>query len=132
MAATALALLQEFGRSDSVLKRFSKTLNPVTGQTSAVTVVQGNICCAMLPWKVRKAANMADTLSDGLKAGRLRYLLIAALGVPFAPEPTDIVFFDSAYWMIEGVMPVNPAGTPLTYDAFVSRTNLSAADAAAH
>ena len=130
MAAVALRLITDKGQSLPI-RRISKTFDPVTSTTSAATKVTGTIKTVIVPFNKDDKANMDNRLAESLAKGRLRKLIVAASGLTFAPEPMDVIDFESGQWQVEGVTPISPAGTPLVYFLIVKKGILSAVDAAA-
>lgn len=130
MAAVALRLITDKGQSLAI-RRISKTFDPVTSATSSATKVTGSMRAVIVPFNKDDKANMDIRLAEALAKGQLRKAIVAASGLTFAPEPMDVIDLESAQWLVQGVTPINPAGTPLVYFLILEKGTLSTVDAAA-
>ncbi len=128
-AIDAQALLADFGQS-LPLKRIVKSFDPVLSATSAATYRTQDVTAVILPFKGR-LGQLSDHLQEALRKGRLRKLLIGAVGLDFAPEIMDVVTADGFTHTIQSVDPLAPASFPVLYTCIVERTNLSDVDQAA-
>lgn len=53
---------------------------------------------------------------------KLRFVIIAAKGLPFEPKSGDRLTFDDADWIALGCTPLNPTGIPIYYGLGVRRS----------
>lgn len=128
--ATALAAITEAGQTWT-LARFTKTFDPVVGSTSAIVATKGSVAAVVLPLNKTDKNELDDTLMEALRAGKLRKLLVAASGVPFAPAGTDVFVRGAEVWLAKGSTALAPAGTAIIYTVIVEAGSLSTADQAA-
>jgi len=119
LAATALRLIKDKGRSLLLARLNKASPNAVTGAPGATTAVQGTIDCIVLPAGTGDTLKLDTRLTEALIRGDLRKLLIAAKSVPFQPQPVDVTEFEDSYWSFVSCSPLNPAGTPLVYTAIL-------------
>jgi hypothetical protein len=112
-----LELLQEFG-APLPIKRVTNTPNPVTGEVVA-TEAAGNLTAVILPAKVSNlnavAGQLDNHVSEALTKGKVRFILAAAKGAPFAPDSDDVLTFENASWRVLGSTPLAPAGTAVLF-----------------
>lgn len=122
-AQSTLTLLEKKGQRIPI-SRTSNTSDPVTGSVTKQTT-SGEIVAVVLPVATTGAqigTGIADNrLLDELRLGKLRYIIAAALGAPFAPDVNDTLQFEDATWSIIGCTPLNPAGTVLLYKIGVQK-----------
>lgn len=129
-ATTALGLLADFGVARS-FSRIAKTLNPVTGETSAAVAQSQSLSSVVLPIKARDASKMDNKLVEALTAGRLRKMIVAAKLATFELQPNDVASFDNRFWIVRGAETLAPAGIAVIYTLIVEQGNLSDIDQAA-
>jgi len=116
--ATALRLIQNFGFV-SEIRAYNGAFDGVAGTVSqdysktaatVVTVPSGS-----------GLKDFDDAFRENLVTGKARVFLVAASGLDFNPEPGHCILHESKLWEIGsgpgqgGVMPLNPAGTPVLF-----------------
>lgn len=109
MAATALALLSEFGQPVTIARTTPGGYDPATGGVTApITTSQAGSAV------VREYArqHIDGTL---IQAGDKR-VIVAASGLTFAPAPGDSVTASGDVLQVVSVIERNPAGTALVYE----------------
>jgi len=130
-AQTALALLTEFGASYSI-RRLGNDYDPTTGDASAIAKVEGTIKALVLP--VASTAKSVFTEADNrqteaLRTGKARFILAAAKGAPFEPEPNDLIELEGNRYTVLGCSPLSPAGVPLLYKIAAEASPAAASNA---
>lgn len=117
-AATAKRLIANFGFT-SEIRAYNGAVDGVAGTVSAdysktaATVVT-------VP-SVDSLIRFDDAFRESLVTGKGRVFLVAANGLTFDPEPGNCILHDGKLWEIGsgpgkgGVMPLNPAGTPVMF-----------------
>lgn len=116
--ATALRLIRNFGFVGEI-RAYNGTFDGVEGTISddysktAATMVT-------VP-SVDSLIRFDDQFRENLVTGKARVFLVAASGLSFNPEPGHCVLHENQLWEIGsgpgqgGVMPLNPAGTPVLF-----------------
>jgi hypothetical protein len=91
-----------------------------------------DVDCVVLAASIRDSADLqSDRFNELLKLGRLRKLLVGAVGLTFVPAPLDIVRVNSEWYKVQGEKIISPAGTPVLYVLFIERTTITAEEEAA-
>lgn len=117
---TALALLKKFGFTGEVLN-FSDTVDIVEGTTG--NVYQSTVAQMVSLPSVDSLMKFDEGFKEALVQGRAKVFIIAAKGLTFTPKSGDLIEQDGVWWEIGsgggkgGLMPLNPAGTPVTFIA---------------
>lgn len=125
IAAGALTAIQEAGAT-VVISRFAEAYDPVTGESIATLDVTGTFAAVILPAKKANAiagfqVGFDNSYAEKLRAGKVRALLIAATGAPFAPKQGDVATFAGQDWELLGCTSLNPALTvPIIYKVEVA------------
>ncbi len=117
-AATALRLIANFGLVGEI-RAYNGTFDGVAGTVSdeytstAATLVT-------VP-SVDSLIRFDDQFRESLVLGKARVFLVAANGLDFDPAPGNCILHEGQLWEIGsgpgqgGVMPLNPAGTPVMF-----------------
>ncbi len=117
-AATAKRLIANFGFTGEI-RAYNGAFDPIKGTKSddysktAATLVT-------VP-SVDSLIGFDDTFREALVTGKARVFLVAANGLTFDPEPGHCILYENKLWEIGsgpgqgGVMPLNPAGTPVMF-----------------
>lgn len=121
MAAMALEMLAEFGRTITLSREVSGTYDPDTGTSSGTTETQDAI--VVIQPATGSTVSAFDVKFDNgtLVEQNLRALTIAAKDLAWMPVAGDKASFDGSDWTFIGCTPINPAGTPIVYKAAVKR-----------
>lgn len=123
-ASDALALIKEFG-APLPIKRVTNTPDPVQGSVVA-TETAGNLSAVVLPAKAtadNAVMGTADNrIAEALTKGKIRFVIAAAKGAPFAPDSNDLVTFENETWSVVASVPLAPAGVPVIYKFGMLRT----------
>lgn len=119
MAATALDLITQFGRTDLTLTRqIGTTYDPAEDIEVPGTDLTQSIKCLVLPIGsgLRNTIDPSDNLQEqSLIAESMREMKVAASGLTFTPAAGDQVTLEGSRWVALGVTPISPAGIPLLY-----------------
>ncbi len=117
-AATAQRLIANFGFTGEI-RAYNGTFDGVAGTVSedysktAATLVT-------VP-SSDSIGSFDDTFKERLVVGKARVFLVAANGLEFEPVPGNCILHEGQLWEIGsgpgqgGVMPLNPAGTPVMF-----------------
>jgi hypothetical protein len=131
-AKSALALIKRKGAKGVTISRpgTDAVFNPVAGtETAAGTPLTGPIACVILPYNQAGVQQLSASVSgdnadqrEGVR-GRMRKLLVAALGAPFEPDSGDTVAnLESSSWEVLGCNPLCPDGvTNIIYDLTIRK-----------
>lgn len=104
-------------------RRFTKTYDSVTGQTTNASIASQSLPAVVLP------IGRDDSLPEGLVVANARKLIVAGYNASFQLAPLDLTKFSGQYWEIKGSEPLQPdAGTAIIFTVFVERVNLEAED----
>lgn len=114
IAEGALTAIKDAG-TKIVITRFGNTFDPVTTENVQTVVATGEFDVAILPAKKANAiagfqVGFDASYVEKLRAGKVRQLLIAATGAPFAPKQGDIATFLDAEWTLLGCTGIDPSG----------------------
>lgn len=119
--ATALALVKEFGAPIGLGRLSTVSFDPVTSSQTTPTVSFQNVQAVVLTLGVTSRKWLEERLIESLVAGRLRKVVISAVGCPFVPLPNDILSFDNEWWQVIIVSTVSPAGTDIIYNIIAEK-----------
>lgn len=126
VAAQAQTLLTEFGQPVTV-GRPSADFDPVASETSNVTATQmilrGVTVSAKLAQRLLESSFDNAAIKD-LIAGKVRGLILSAVGATFEPTVNDIAVFGGSNWRVLGCTPVAPGGIPVIYKLLVQLTDI--------
>lgn len=125
IAESALTAIRDAGRVVTIT-RYNIAVDPVESRTGKQVELTGEFTCVVLPAKKANAiANFQTGFDNGyiekLRAGKVRRLLVAASGAPFAPKQGDTVEFDDVAWISLGCTPLAPAGVDVIYQLEVAQ-----------
>lgn len=116
MAQTALTLIRDKGQTLTMRREAATGSDMVAGTVTTGAPNSGPVEAVVLPASKGTVEAFDNRVqSDSRVLMRLRFVVMAAKGAPFAPEPGDILEYEGADWQILGATPVSPAGTPLIY-----------------
>lgn len=116
MAATALRLITDKGRTVRGTRYRHAQSDYVTGEATIEVEIEVDFTCVVLPADKGLAGQFNDSFESLTEIfTKTRYLVIAAENAPFIPEAGDVFVFDDYEWLVIGLTPVNPAGTPIVY-----------------
>lgn len=116
LAQTASELIEEFGQLVTVT-RFTRTIDPVDGYTTADSFVTGTFKAVNPP----ASPGMAGSFDNGVMGEasstykKIRFLILAAYGATFEPAAGDKVTMDGDNYTIFGCTPVSPDSTDIVY-----------------
>lgn len=117
-AATAKRLIANFGFTTEI-RSYIGTFDPIAGTfTDDYTLT---IATVVTVPSVDSLIRFDDQFRESLASGRGRAFLVAANGLSFPPKVGDCILHEGTLWEIGdgggtgGVMPLNPAGTPVMY-----------------
>lgn len=117
-AATAKRLIANFGASGAV-RKYESVYDDIAG-TSSELYATTTATIVTVP-SVDSLIRFDDQFVAALAVGKARVFLIAASGLDFNPENGGLVIYQDETWEIGsgggsgGVMPLNPAGTPVMF-----------------
>jgi hypothetical protein len=122
-ADTALELIADAG-AQIPIKRVSNALNAVAGSVVA-TNQTGTLTAVVLPAKATANELVNGTadnrILEGLRKGKVRFILAAAKGAPFEPDANDVLTFDGFDWSAFSSVALKPAAVPVVYKIGVIR-----------
>ena len=118
-AEAALRLIAAKGQPISFL-RDGTAVDPVTGgiaDPDAPSYTEWGGHGVRLPsYKGPQFEAMDAAFKTALVVGKAAVILLAAHGMPVAPEPGDnVILGDATVWSVIGVTTLNPAGQPILY-----------------
>jgi hypothetical protein len=111
-AATALKLLQKFGRSVTHTRQVSGAYDPATGGSTVTSTNQTGTGC-VLDFQLMNYGTTFEgqtVIQQGDK-----YALLATSGITNVPVPGDLFVAGGVTWSIMGVKTVSPAGTDVLH-----------------
>tara|TARA_R110002020_G_scaffold472424_2_gene700441 strand:- start:1791 stop:2219 length:429 start_codon:yes stop_codon:yes gene_type:complete len=117
-AATARRLIANFGFIGEI-RAYNGAIDPIAG-TVPKDYSKSPATMVTVP-SVDSLIRFDDAFKEALAKGKARVFLIAANGLTFTPEPGNCVLFEGKLWEMGdgagngGVMPLNPAGTPVMF-----------------
>lgn len=125
IAESALAAIRDAGR-EITIKRYDTAFDGATSTVDKQVTLDGVFTCVVLPAKKANAiahfqVGFDNSYAENLRAGKVRRLLIAASGAPFAPQQGDTAEFDELAWEVLGCTPLAPAGVDVIYQVEVSQ-----------
>lgn len=118
-AATAKRLIDNFGSTTGEVRNYESIFDDIAG--TSVEVYASTIASLVTVPSVDSLIRFDDQFVTALATGKARVFLIAASSVTFAPENGNVIISQNETWEIGsgggsgGVMPLNPAGTPIIY-----------------
>jgi hypothetical protein len=120
IAATASALLAQFGQAVTLTKVTPGAYDPVTGQYAEGTTATQTASAALLDYSMREAgASFAD--GSQVRVGDKKCLIEAA-GLSWAPdEATTLTDAAGVVWQIEKLRTLAPSGVAVLYTANATR-----------
>lgn len=126
IAAEAKTAIAEAGR-EVTIRRIARTVDRVTSAVTPVTTHNGTFTAVTLPAKKANALAGFQTGFDAayvekLRLGKVRRVLAAAAGAPFAPQQGDEAEFDGVVWEVLGCTPLAPSGLDVIYQLEVACT----------
>lgn len=116
-AATAYELLAEAGKTVAI-RRLEKAYDPSTGEASELVQESGEMKAVVLPFASAPKSIQIEAdnkIISTLVAGKLRYILAAALGVPFEPVANDVITLENETFTVVGCTPLKPTDTPVLF-----------------
>ena len=119
-AAAAARMIANFGTTGEIRRFLDTGFDPIAGTDAVATYNTTPATLVTVP-SVDSLTRFDDQFVAALAVGKARVFLIAANGLTFNPEPGDSVVHDGKLWEIGtgdgkgGVMPLNPAGTPVMF-----------------
>jgi hypothetical protein len=126
MAATTLRLITSKGTTVTLSRSSAGVFDPITATyTTPQTVTSGNVKAVIVRYTTQGVKKLAsgsilgdNTYLTAFASGKLRKVLIAALGAPFEPESGDtITNLSGQTWSVLGCNPVNiNDATPILYE----------------
>jgi len=118
--ALAVKLLKKWGMPIS-LRRELSTLDPATGGVISGPTLEQELVGLFVPNMYRKLLTV-DLWPGVVVQANDRTLLVSAKSYDFYPEPGDRVHLpDGRDFDIVGMIPMDPVGTPITYQLLVRR-----------
>jgi len=116
---TADSALKSIARAGTKLEIFRPVANfdDLTGVPTDGPTLKGYITAVVLPrYKGQIFGSLDDSLKESLVKGKLKTVLAAAKGAPFAPGPLDVITIDGTQWQVVGCTALAPDGvTPIIY-----------------
>lgn len=113
-AATAAALLDNFGQTVTLSRIVPGTYDPATGTMTPDTEQAQTVRAVVLPYKD------GDYLDGTVRVGDRRALI--APNVAWAPDATTkLTEAGGTVWQLENVAPLAPAGAAVLYKANATR-----------
>lgn len=113
-AATAAALLDNFGQTVTLSRVVPGSYDPATGEMTPDSEQAQTVKAVVLPYKD------GDYLEGTVNAGDRRALI--APNVSWAPDAsTHLTEANGTVWQLENVTAVAPAGVPVLYKAHATR-----------
>ena len=112
---TALRLITNFGRDVKILRSSGGTKNKVTGAITGAADKVGTLKAAILPASAENINDLDGKYAEQMIRGNVRFVIAAAINVPYAPRTGDRIKFDNEEWESVGVTPIEPAGTSVIY-----------------
>lgn len=93
------------------------SFNDATGIPTDQPTIRGFITALVLPrYKGQTFGSLDDSLKEALVRGKLKTVLAAAKGAPFAPAPLDVITINGTQWQVIGCTALAPDGvTPIIY-----------------
>ena len=107
MADTAVNLLKQFGTQIVLNRTTGEEFDPVAGRVTPGTTEQLNTNGVLTSF----TKSTETELGGNIVAGDMLLVLSAEV----EPLPTDKLLLNGEPWTIVRILPVNPAGTPLSY-----------------
>jgi hypothetical protein len=114
--ATASRLIAQFGAPRQVVLvrpgvPAGPDWDPIPGEDTRTSAT-----CVILP----ASKSTIEAFDNRFEAGtlideRLRFVIMAASGLPFVPKGADYLEFDGGRWFILGVTPLSPGGVDVLY-----------------
>jgi hypothetical protein len=82
-----------------------------TGIPTEGPTLRGYITAVVLPrYKGQIFGSLDDSLKEALVRGKLKTVLAAAKGAPFAPGPLDVITINGTQWQVVGCTALAPDG----------------------
>lgn len=115
-AANALKSIAKAGKKFTIFRPVL-VFNDATGIPTDGPTLTGEITAVVFPrYKGQIFANLDDSFKEALIRGKMKTILAAAQGAPFAPEPLDVVVIGGTNWQVVGCTVLAPDGeTPIIY-----------------
>lgn len=115
-ASKALAMIAKAGRKFTIFRPVA-IFNDDTGLPQNRPTLSGEIAAVVLPrYKGMLFSSLDDSFKEALIRGKLKTVLAAAKGAPFAPQPLDIIVMGGTNWQVVGNTVLAPdSGTPIIY-----------------
>ena len=106
---TAFRLIKQAGQVLTFSRSVPGAYDPIAGEDATATVTTQQVVGVVLPMTAND-----DNRIEGLTLSKQRKILVAAKDVPEL-LPEDRTTYEGKTWKLEGVSPLNPAGTALIY-----------------
>lgn len=116
-AAEALAAIKEAGE-EYIIFRSRPAFDDISGTPVEPpdTPLTGKLAAVVLPrYKGATFASLDDSLKEALIRGKLKTVLAAAQGAPFAPEALDEITLADGVWQVVGCTALAPNGLPIIF-----------------
>ncbi|NYZ69112.1 hypothetical protein H0A36_24125 [Endozoicomonas sp. SM1973] len=113
LAGTAVNLLQQFGTQTVLIRTTGEEFDPVTGRVTPGTTEQLKTNGVLTSF----TKTTETALGGNIVAGDMLLVLSAEV----EPLSTDKLLVNGEPWTIVRILPVNPAGTPISYKVQVRK-----------
>jgi hypothetical protein len=114
-AADALASIKEAGKEYDISRKVL-VFDDVTGLPVDDERISGKIAAIILPrYKGPIFQNLDASMKEALIQGKMKTVLAAAQGAPFAPEALDEISLNGTVWDVVGCTELAPDGLPIIY-----------------
>ncbi len=125
--ATALSLIDRFGVLVEVafVRASQGEYDPVTGKTTGVSLSYTPATLVSLPATSGTIQGFDNRFIEMRREGKVRFFIVAHLGLLFTPSTGDYLIFEGAVWHVSGSTPLSPSGIEVIHNVGVQEGTVS-------